>query len=356
MNTLNFTQIHSIFIFLLIVCVQQSYGQFELFSPVNDSTIARYRYEVEERSFAEIPMGSKLEDIDLSERDRLKSIHQIFKVTEGVNQSSEAFYQVVALKSEHIEDWLSTPHLRLLSPRGSYGYDNSGNLEYFFPSSELELNTSMTETQNRLNHGYFPVMQFFPNRRSEFVEEMMLEGFLLTVRPKNAFELSRADETLFFDPENRHTTHSYIHENILYEVETQYVLYAPYGYVPLWEREKTTRQDLSHPVSFWTYRSFTNHVIEDLNQVIGKYTDESHIKVFPNPISGQYEVALNGIPDALVGMVQVRDHMGNIITTYNNPVLEGDILSLNADNYPSGVLILIVTTSQGIYTSTIIKS
>ena len=55
-------------------------------------------------------------------------------------------------------------------------------------------------------------------------------------------------------------------------------------------------------------------------------------------------------------MVQVRDHMGNIITTYNNPVLEGDILSLNADNYPSGVLILIVTTSQGIYTSTIIKS
>ena len=122
-------------------------------------------------------MGLKLEDIDLSERDRLKSIHQIFKVTEGVNQSSEAFYQVVALKSEHIEDWLNTPHLRLLSPRGSYGYDNSGNLEYFFPSSELELNTSMTETQNRLNHGYFPVMQFFPNRRSEFVEEMMLEGF-----------------------------------------------------------------------------------------------------------------------------------------------------------------------------------
>ena len=69
----------------------------------------------------------------------------------------------------------------------------------------------------------------------------------------------------------------------------------------------------------------------------------------------QYEVVLVGIPDAQVSTVQIRDHFGNIVASSNNPFVEGNIITLNAQGYPSGILILILTSTHGIYSATLTK-
>lgn len=347
---------------LLAVCLILFLGfleiqaQSELYNPINDSTIARYRYDVDERSYAQVTMGTDIQDIDLSEKDRLKPLHQKFTITHGVNAQSEGYYQLKALQVEHIESWLRTPKIRLITPRGSYAFDSSGTLEYYFPHSDTERLASQTETQARASTGYYPVMAFFPNQKHKIVEELMNAGYSFSTFSHNAFKLSMADESYFFDPENKLIIHHYMLDNTAYEVETHYTLYAPYGYVPIFEKESSTRQDLATPVTFIQQRSYSNHVIEDLNGVIKKYTDEAHIAIFPNPVTEEYEVSLVGIPDAQIGIAQVRDHMGNIIYTHTNPTVEGDILSLNAQNYPSGVLILIISTQYGMYSTTFTKS
>lgn len=331
-------------------------AQSELYNPINDSTIARYRFDVDERSYAQVPVGTNIQDIDLSEKDRLKPLHQKFTITHGVNTQSEGFYQIKSIHAEHIEAWLHTPQIRLITPRGSYAFDSSGTLEYHFPHSDTEIQATQSETQERSNLGYYPIMAFFPNQKHQIVEELINDGYSFSTFSHKAFKLSKADESYFFDPENKLIIHHYIIDNTAYEVETYYTLYAPYGYVPILEKESSTRMDLATPVTFIQQRSYSNHVIEDLNSVIKKYTDEAHIAVFPNPVTEEYEVSLVGIPDAQIGIAQVRDHMGNIIYTHSNPTIEGDILSLNAQNYPSGVLILIISTQYGMYSTTFTKS
>lgn len=341
---------------LLLLGSQEINAQSEQFNPINDSTIARYRYDVDEQLYAQVPIGTNIDDIHLSEKDLLKPIHQKFTISHGVNAQSEGYYQIKARHVEHIEAWLSTPDLRIISPRGSYGFDSTGTVEYQVPHTAVERQNLEAEAQERANEGYFPVMPFFPNQKHKIVEELMNNGYSYSTYSHKAFKLSKADESYFFDPENKLIIHQYVLDSTVYEVETHYTLYAPYGYVPIFEKESSTRQDLATPVTFIQQNSFSNHVIEDLNGIIKKYTDESRIEIFPNPVGDDYEVALVGIPDAQIGIAQVRDHMGNIVYTHTNPLVEGDILSLNAQNYPSGVLILIITTQYGMYSASFTKS
>lgn len=331
-------------------------GQVETFSPINDSTTSRYRYEVEERTYAKVPQGTTLEQIDISEIDRLKPVHKEFKITEGVNGQSQSYYQIETFKADNTEDWLSTPKVRLITPSGSYGFTEQGANIYYFPHSDLELNAVNQETQDISSYGYYPIMMLFPNKHHDFVQELMDDGYSFQELPQNAFKLSYLDEEIVFDPENKTISHTYLMDSTYVEKVTHYTLYAPYGFVPTLETEQRTRQDLSNPVSFVSFKTYRNHVIEDMDGEIGKYTDESHIEVFPNPVEDIYEIALMGIPDAQVGQIQIRDYMGNIVFTHVAPNVEGDIIQLDAQNYTSGPLILILSTQQGIYTTNISKN
>lgn len=331
-------------------------GQIESFSPINDSTVARYRYEVEERTYAKVPQGTSIDQIDLSEIDRLKPKHEKFKITEGIDGQSQSYFQIETIKADHIEDWLRTPKIRLLTPSGSFGFDEQGVKSYYFPHNDIELNAVNQETQHLANEGYYPLMMFFPNKHHDFVQALIDDGYSFQSLPHNAFKLSYLDEELIFDPEQKSISHTYSIDSTLIEKVTHYTLYAPYGYVPTWETEQRTRQDLPNPVTFVCFKTYSNHVIEDISGEIAKYTDESHIEVFPNPVDDVYEIALIGIPDAQVGQVQIRDQMGNIVFTHTSPQVEGDIIELNAQNYPSGVLILILSTQQGLFATNIIKN
>lgn len=330
-------------------------AQTDITNLINDSTIVRYRYELEEHLFAEVPAGQNFKDLDLSEKDRLKAIHQKLKICEGINSQNERFFQIEAVQVEHLEDWMSTPTWRLVTPRGSYGYKSSGELDYYFPFSAAELQTAQSQTSNTDNIGYFPILTFFPNKRQAFVQDLITNGFHFNSLAQNSFKLSKGQEVFVFDPENKVISHNYEIDSVAYQKTTHYTLYAPYGYVPIWEVEKSTRTDISNPITFVERRFYSNHVIEDLNAIVKKYTDESHVEIYPNPVSDSYEVALMGVPDAQVGFIQIRDHMGNIVATHNSPTVEGDIISLQANNYPNGVLILIISTQYGIYTTTFTK-
>ena len=331
-------------------------GQTESFSPINDSTVTRYRYEVEERTYAKVLQGTTIDQIDLSEIDRLKPRHEKFKITEGIDGYNQSYYQIETIKSDHIEDWLSTPTIRLLTPSGSFGFDEQGARSFYFPHNDVELNAVNMETQHLANEGYYPLMMFFPNKHHDFVQALIDDGYSFLGLPHNAFKLSNTEEEFIYDPEQKLISHTYTLDSTRFETETHYTLYAPYGFVPTWEIEKRTRQDLPNPVTFVCYKTYSNHVIEDLGGEIAKYTDESHIEVFPNPVDDIYEVALVGIPDAQVGLVQIRDHMGNIVFTHTAPQVEGDIIVLDSQNYTTGPLILILSTQQGLYTTNIIKN
>lgn len=331
---------------------QVAYGSFQ---PINDSTKSRYRYDVEERSWALIDQGSSFESIDLSEKDRLKPQQERFRVSEGINAQNEVFIQVETLESDPSEAWLSTPDLRFISPRASYGFDSSGGLEYRFFHSALELLDAQDEHQAISDFGFRPVLTFFPNKHSAFVQEYINDGFHFSALAQNAFRLSKGNVSMEYDPTLKRILNTYVVDSCRYRVETQYTLLAPYGYVPTWEKEEQLRLDLDDPVTFLVQRVYSNHVIEDLPSRVEKYTDLSHIAIYPNPVDQQYEVVLVGIPNAQVSMVQIRDHFGNIVASQHNPTVEGNIITLNAQGYPSGILILILTSQHGIYSTTLTK-
>lgn len=331
---------------------QVAYGSFQ---PINDSTESRYRYDVEERSWALIDQGSSFESIDLSEKDRLKPRQERFRVSEGINAENEVFIQVETLESNPSEAWLSTPDLRFISPRASYGFDSSGGLEYCFIHSALELLDAQDEHQAISNFGFRPVLTFFPNKHNAFIQEYINEGYHFSALAENAFRLTKGEETLEYDPNSKRIRENYVVDSCRYIKESQYTLLSPYGYVPSWEREEQTRLDLDHPVTFLVHRTYSNHVIEDLSSRVEKYTDISQVEVYPNPIKEEYEVVLIGIPDAQISTIQIRDHFGNIVASHNNPTVEGNIITLNAQGYPSGILILILTSQHGIYSTTLTK-
>lgn len=322
---------------------------------INDSTVARYRFEERVHQNATMPSGTTIEQIDISERDLLKPMdfHRI--VCTGVNNQSEPFYQTFNIQASTLEDWMHFPDIQLISPSGSYGFDSTGQQEFYFPNNAAEEQGMLEEISYLQQTGFQPIMMFFPSKRDPEIQEALNAGAHFQSLANNAFRLSLNGNVLEVDPAEKTVLHRYVIDSIQYEVNTQYTLYAPYGYVPLWEEEKHYRLDLSQPVTFIKTSTFHNHVIEDQNHFIEKYTDKAHLEIYPNPVEGAFEILLRGIPEAQVSQVQVRDHLGNIIQTHLNPSVNQDLISLDGSSYPSGILILIVQTQAGLFSETFTK-
>jgi hypothetical protein len=325
-------------------------------SYINDSTVVRFRYEMQEHRFAQVPDGTKIEDIDLQERDLLKPFFEHKIVTEGLNSKSESYFQTRNIETTSLEEWMTCPALQLMSPSGSFGFDSLGQQTYFFPLNPEERSTYVAQTLFNAQEGYQPIMLFFPSVKDPFVPLAQDQGMFLNLLPDNAFELTGLGEELLIEPETKTISRLYQLNNNLIRETVRYRLFAPYGYVPVLKTEERTRQDLPHPVTFISKTLLWNHVVEDPNDLVLKYTDLSYLEVFPNPITADYEVLMKGVPNALVSQVQVRDHLGNIIHTHLNPPFAEGLISLDSSNYNAGVLILLVHTQFGVYNTIITKS
>lgn len=324
-------------------------------SLINDSTIARYRFEVQQKTHAEIPTGSTIHDIDLLERELLKPLSSKKKIALGINASSEMYYEVVNLEYIAHEDWLTLPYLQLLTPQGNYSFDENRILQSFTPHNSIVSSEHSDLTQFISTEGFNPVMTFFPRVRDPFVEKEINNGAVLYNLPNEAFKISKPNDELTIKPDLKEIISLKTRNNSRIETKITYSLFAPYGYVPILKETRTTRTDLSNPITLVEKSTFSNHVIEDMPGLIKKYTDNAHLEIFPSPIFSSYEILLRGLPDALVSKVQVRDHIGNILQTHHNPSISQDIISLNGSIYPAGVLIILVYTDKGIYSQTVTK-
>lgn len=324
--------------------------------PINDSTSARYRYEIEEYTIGIIPETISINEIDISERDQLKPRYRHSTVTDGVNNQYQPYFQVKNIENTQIEDWLSTPDFMLITPSNCYGMNSTGEVQFEFPSTIGEIQENDELASEYSAQGYRPIMLFFPNIHDEFVENSQLTGAVLYDLGNESFKLVWADKELLVQADDKSITSTIYRENKLEKTVTGYTLYAPYGYVVSYEYSETTRTDLANPVTFKTVRSFTNHVIEDINNMIPKYTDLANIDLYPVPVENEYEVVFKGVPEAQVSQVQIRDFMGNIIHTHYNPEVSNDVMILDGSSYPSGVLIIVVYTQYGVYTETFTKS
>ncbi|QNR24974.1 T9SS type A sorting domain-containing protein [Croceimicrobium hydrocarbonivorans] len=321
----------------------------------NDSTSARYRYDLESHQYATIPGGTSINDLDPLEKELLKPLWDIQKISSGINSSNEPYYEIQNVRNSSIENWLSKPYRQLLTPAGSYGFDSLGNEVYYFPNNPIE-NLDMQDQVNQIqSDGFQPIMMFFPTKRDDFVQEALDQGATMLNHEDNAFTLILGESEVRIEPETKTIQNRYRIENTQYEVTTAYTLLSPYGYVPIWEKESRQRLDLDHPISLINQRTFRNHVIEDLYDKIEKYTDKAYLQVYPNPVVSEFEIILRGLPEAQVSLIQIRDHFGNILFSYSNPSVDQNIIHLDGSTYPSGVLILLVYTQEGIFTETLTK-
>ncbi len=347
-------QVLSVGIFLF--ANSDSYAQIEgLFSPINDSTVSRYRYEVVGKSYAEIPSGTGIDQIDISERDLLQSqtFHQV--ICTGINNSYEPFFQILDLKKSSVEDWIKSPDVLLLSPNGSFGFDSMGTQEYFLPHKDAENQDIQAKANSNERDGFRPVLMFFPCHLDIAVQSAVADGAFLTLLTEGAFKLEKPGVSILVEPQAKRIIQIQVLDSVRIENLKEYRLFDPYGYVPTLEIERRTRMDLAKPVTFIRRSVYRNHAMEDIGGLIEKYTDKAHIEVFPNPIKDDYEVLLRGIPDAQISQVQIRDHLGNIIQTQLHPTVNQSIISLDGSSYPDGVLIIIVSTQYGMHTTNLTK-
>jgi len=324
-------------------------------SLINDSSIARYRYEERIIERAEIPSGTDIEQIDLRERDLLQSRKTRRNISIGINSAHQIFQLNENIFSTPLESWIPRPDYQFISPHASYGYDSLGDEVYKFPHNPEELLIHQQTAQAISQRGFQPIMLFFPNRRDSLIQEIVNQGALLLELPHEAFKIIQNGQEVLFKPDEKTIAYQFQWDSLEFEIKREYRLFSPYGYVPVYEEERQHRRDHDHPVTFVRTSTFHNHVIEDLAHQIPKYTELAHIEVYPNPVEDQFEILLRGIPEAQVSQIQVRDHLGNVIQTYLNPAVNQDIIALNGASYPSGVLIIIIQTQHGLYSETFSK-
>lgn len=332
-----------------------AFGQPGPNNPINGQTVARYRFEALKNSYAEIPVGLSIEDLDLRERDYLKPLKHHSIQCLGINNNQEPFFQIENLEMTKLEDWMSPSHLQLITPTKSVSYDSLGAIISEIDHNAAELATIQHTINENNNHGWQPIMMFFPSKHDDFIQEAINGGVHFESFPDHSFKLSSAGHEMIVDPNDRSIVTSYTYENRRYETRTEYMLFAPYGYVPKFEEIRETRLDLPKPITQVSITTFHNHVIEDFGNKVEKYTDAAHIEIFPNPVEGEYEVVLKGIPEAVVSQVQIRDYMGNIVHTHLNPTVFQDLLVLDGSSYPAGPLIILVQTQHGLYSETLTK-
>jgi len=330
-------------------------GQSIPINPINEQTVARYRYESLKSSYAEIPVGLSIEDLDLRERDYLKPLKHHSIQCLGVNNNLEPFFQIENLEITKLEEWMSPAHLSLITPTKSITYDSLGAVVSEIDHNSAELATMQGRINENHTNGWRPIMMFFPSKHDDFIQEAIDNGAHFEIFPDQSFKLSGAGHEMIIDPNDRSIVATYTYEGRRYETRHEYMLYAPYGYVPKLEEVRETRLDLPNPITQVSITTFHNHVIEDFGNKVEKYTDAAHIEIFPNPVEGEYEIVLKGIPEAVVSQVQVRDYMGNIVHTHLNPSVNRDLLVLDASTYPAGPLIILVQTQQGLYSETLTK-
>lgn len=324
-------------------------------SLINDSTIARYRYETISHQYAEISDGLGLEDLDIQERDYLSPQSHHALVCSGINANNAPFFESRTLSTTKLEEWLEPAYLQLITPQASYGYDSLGGLSYQFDHNAEELASMQKITSDNTTDGWQPILQFFPSKHDDFVQNAINSGAHFELFPDNSFKLSYSAHWMIVNPNDRSIESIYDYENRSYHSRVEYLLLAPYGYVPRFEIMRIRRTDLPNPITLVEKTLYKNHVIEDLGNKVEKYTDVSHIELFPNPVEGLYEVLLKGLPETVVSQVLIRDYMGNTVHTHTNPVIAQDIMVLDASSYPSGTLIIMVYTPQGIYSQTLTK-
>lgn len=322
---------------------------------ITDSTDVRYRYEMIQEQNAQLPDPSAIDKVDLEELELMKPSRQHQIISEGVNSAQEHYLQIENLFNTTLEEWMSVPRFQLVTPTASYGFDSLGQSVYHFPHNVAERENQEDFHQFLQSEGFAPIMLFFPSKHDDFVQEAVVNGAVFKALPDNAFELNTPEQEWLFEPKLKRITNRYNLDSNTIENQTTYTLYAPYGYVPVFEKETSVRQDLPFPVTFITRTNYSNHVIEDLNGSIPRYTDEAHLEVFPNPVQSSFEVLFRGIPEAQVSKVEIRNHLGHLLQTVSMPVVHENIMSLDASSYPSGPLILLVHTQHGIYSKNISK-
>ncbi|KAB2815690.1 hypothetical protein [Phaeocystidibacter marisrubri] len=284
----------------------------------------------------------------------LKQLESQMVVSQGINNLDERFFQVEVLSSTELEDWISSPDLLLYTPRGSYGYTD-GEQVFHFPYSDIEVREQIEITEETDRLGYLPIMMFFPDVKDEFVSKAQEGGASLIELSDRAFTLTWKDRTMTFYPQELKIETAYSIENERIVTQQWFQLFAPYGYVESVRIEEITRTDLQTPVTFSTYSEFSNHVLEDPNSIVPKYTDQAFIQIHPNPIENEYEVVLKGIADDEVRLVQIRDYLGNVIHSHKEAKANNGVIELNGTSYPSGVLLILVYTQNGVYMETISK-
>lgn len=340
---------------LLFLCSSISLVAQTPFSLINDSTVARYRYESIVHKYAEIPAGITIEDLDVRERDYLSREKSHTIICSGINSRNEPFFETRTISTTKLEDWLEPAYLQLITPSMSFGYDSLGGLIYQYDHNADELADRQKAAVHNYTYGWQPVMLFFPSKHDDFVQEAINSGAHFQLYPDNSFKLTYSGYWMIVNPMERSIEASYSYDNKTMYTRTEYLLLAPYGYVPSFEEVRQTRVDLTNPITQVEKTIFKNHVIEDYGNKVEKYTDVAHIEIFSNPVEAQYEVLLQGLPEAAVSQVLIRDYMGNIVQSHLNPTLEQDILSLDGSAYPSGALIILVHTQHGIYSETLTK-
>lgn len=325
------------------------------FNPINDSTVARYRYEVETHYYAELDAGQSFNEIEFIEKDYLKPLYQHQICSEGVNDEGEFFFQIQNLIRNESEDWIESPDIEFFGSKATFGLSASGEVLYQDDHKAIELQDYLRRKQDIVSHDYSPVLTFFPEYRDDFVDDAISSGAVLQLLDDQAFRLTSGDDEVTFFPKEYRIESIHTIDSVEYTSRIQYKLLAPYGYVPAYEFNSWQRKDLPKSIIRNRISTYRNHVIEDEDEKIIKYTDQAHVEVYPNPVQNEYEVLLKGIPNAIVSQAQVRDHLGNIVQTHLNPSVDGTVISLNASAYPIGPLILLVVTNQGVYTQTITK-
>lgn len=325
-------------------------------NPINDSTISRYRCEVEEYTVSTVISLDSVQELDVLERELFQPSYRHYEMTKGVNAQYHSYFQIETWEATHLEEWMSHSEFTLLTPFGSYGINALGEKEFQLPHKSIELQDFEAERMLNQQNGFQPVMMFFPNRRSEMVSNALSNGALLTELSGDAFKLTWTDIEVEIDPELQEITQIITHDDEVEKIVEGYELFAPYGYVVSYRYTETTRTDIASPMTFKKVQRFSNHVIEDQNNLIPKYTDQALIEVYPVPVNGEYEIVFKGVPDAQVSQVLIHDFMGNIVATHLSPQVVHDVIQLDASTYPSGVLIAVVYTQQGVYTETFTKS
>lgn len=315
---------------------------------IADSTVVRYSYVLEESQFTEIEEGVMPDQIDVLERDNRYSEHNLYEVVTGYDSENRSFTEVRTIEYTPPEEWIKPSYLQLISPTKAYEFDRAGNL-----ISEVE----MPQPEGFPEAGEAPslLLTRFPTIESVTDDFQARAGFEIVELDNEVFMLKSADYSLTIDPIAHSIEVVAIYENRKMVEFTQYTYLSPYGYVVESVREEMINLNYAYPVHYITESTYRDHAITDPMNRLPKSEYRPFLEVQPNPVEGDYRVAIVNAEIAEVNSVVVKDAMGNQVYVHTNPKVVDGVIHLNASEYPSGVLVLVVIANDELITTTITK-